>query len=80
MAWNTIPPTEFATTLSGFSKRGIEVVSARGAPYRLQLWAYAPCRLGGVQIDILSLLLSLSGETDDRVRGEIGRLLEEFKW
>ena len=73
-------PTEFATTLSGFSKRGIEVVSARGAPYRLQLWAYAPCRLGGVQIDILSLLLSLSGETDDRVRGEIGRLLEEFKW
>ena len=77
---NMAPPTEYATAISGFSKRGIEVVSARGAPYRLQLWAYAPCRLGGGQIDTLSLLLSLSGEKDDRVRGEIDRLLKEFKW
>jgi len=77
---NDQPPTVFATALDGFSKRGIEVVSSVGAPYRLQLWAYAPQRLGGDGVDFLSLVLSLSGESDDRVQIEIERLMEEYGW
>ena len=78
---NEQPPTEFATALDGFAKRGIEVVSTIGAPYKLQLWAYAPQRLGDKNtMDILSLVLSLSDNKDDRVQIEIERILEDFKW
>jgi hypothetical protein len=77
---NDQPPTVFATAIDGFSKRGIEVVSSLGAPYRLQLWAYAPQRLGGDGVDFLSLVLSLADEKDDRVQIEIERLMEEFQW
>lgn len=77
---NDQPPTVFATALDGFGKRGIEVVSAVGAPYKLQLWAYAPQRLGGDGVDFLSLVLSLADEKDDRVQIEIERLMEEFQW
>ena len=78
---NDQPPTEFATALDGFAKRGMEVISTLGAPFRLQLWSYAPQRLGGKNsMDVLSLVLSLSDEKDDRVQIEIERLLEEFKW
>ena len=38
-------------------------------------------RLGGDSgMDVLSLVLSLGDEHDDRVQIEIDRLLEEFKW
>ena len=77
---NDQPPTVFATALDGFGKRGVEVVSAVGAPYKLQLWAYAPQRLGGCGVDFLSLVLSLADERDDRVQIEIERLMEEFQW
>ena len=78
---NDQPPTVFATAFDGFAKRGFDVVSAIGAPYLLQLWSYAPQRLGGDGgIDMLSLLLSLSDERDDRVQIEIDRILDEFKW
>ena len=77
---NDQSPTVFATALDGFGKRGIEVVSAVGAPYKLQLWAYAPQRLGGDGVDFLSLVLSLVDERNDRVQIEIERLMEEFKW
>ena len=77
---NDQPPTVFATAINGFGKSGIEVVSALGAPYRLQLWAYAPQRLGGDGIDFLSLVLSLADESDDRIQIEIERLMEEFQW
>ena len=78
---NDQPPTVFATVFDGFAKRGFDVVSAIGAPYLLQLWSYAPQRLGGDGgMDVLSLVLSLGDERDDRVQIEIDRLLEEFKW
>lgn len=77
---NVHAPTEFAMPLRGFSKRGVEVVSTLGAPIKLQLWAYSPVRLGGVAVDLFSLILSLRGVTDDRVQIEIDRILEEFKW
>ena len=78
---NDQPPTVFATVFDGFAKRGFDVVSAIGAPYLLQLWSYAPQRLGGDRgMDVLSLVLSLGDERDDRVQIEIDRLLEEFKW
>lgn len=77
---NEQPPTVFATALDGFAKRGENVVSAIDAPFRLQLWAYSPQRLGGDGVDFLSLVLSLSGEKDDRVQIEIERLMEEYKW
>ena len=78
---NDQPPTVFATAFDGFAKRGFDVVSAIGAPYLLQLWSYAPQRLGGDRgMDVLSLVLSLGDERDDRVQIEIDRLLEEFKW
>ena len=76
----TQPPTEFATELEGFGKKGVEILSTQGAPCRLQLWAYPPTLLGGKEIDLLSLVLSLDGEKDDRVRIEIEKLLEEFAW
>jgi hypothetical protein len=31
-------------------------------------------------MDVLSLVLSLADERDDRVQIEIDRILEEFKW
>lgn len=77
---NEQPPTEFATELAGFSKRGYTVIAALGAPVKLQLWAYSPTRLGGNMPDVLSLILSLMDERDDRVRIEVDRILEEFKW
>ena len=78
---NDQPPTVFATAFDGFAKRGFDVVSAIGAPYLLQLWSYAPQRLGGEGgMDVLSLVLSLSDERDDRVQIEVDRILEEFKW
>lgn len=77
---NEQPPTEFATALAGFSKRGYAVIAALGAPAKLQLWSYSPTRLGGDAPDILSLVLSLADERDDRVRIEVDRILEEFKW
>ena len=78
---NGQPPTVFATAFDRFAKRGFDIVSVFGAPYLLQLWSYAPQRLGGEGgIDVLSLVLSLSDERDDRVQIEIDRLLEEFKW
>lgn len=77
---NDHTPTVFATALDGFGKRGIEVISSVGAPYKLQLWAYAPQRLGGDGIDFLSLMLSLADERDDRVQIEVKRLMEEFQW
>ena len=78
---NDQSPTVFATTFDGFAKRGFDVVPAIGAPYLLQLWSYAPQRLGGDRgMDVLSLVLSLGDERDDRVQIEIDRLLEEFKW
>ena len=77
---NVQDPKEFALPLEGFAKRGLEVVSTLGAPYRLQLWAYSPTRLGGTFVDVLSLVLSLRSTTDDRVQIEIDRLLEGFKW
>ena len=77
---NAQPPTEFATELEGFGKKGVEILSTQGAPCRLQLWAYPPTLLGGKEIDLLSLVLSLDGEKDDRVRIEIEKLLEEFAW
>lgn len=52
-----------------------------GAPYLLQLWSYAPQRLGGDGgMDVLSLVLSLADERNDRVQIEIDRILEGFKW
>ena len=77
---NDQPPTVFATAIDGFGKSGIEVVSSLGAPYRLQLWAYAPQRLGGDGVDFLSLVLSLADESDDRIQIEIERLMGEFQW
>ena len=78
---NDQPPTVFATAFDGFAKRGFDVVSAIGAPYLLQLWSYAPQRLGGDGgMDVLSLVLSLADERDDRVQIEIDRILETFKW
>ncbi len=78
---NDQPPTVFATAFDRFAKRGFDVVSAIGAPYLLQLWSYAPQRLGGDRgMDVLSLVLSLGDERDDRVQIEIDRILEEFKW
>ena len=78
---NDQPPTVFATAFDGFAKRGFDIVSAIGAPYLLQLWSYAPQRLGGDGgMDVLSLVLSLADERDDRVQIEIDRILEEFKW
>lgn len=78
---NDQPPTVFATAFDGFAKRGFDVVSAIGAPYLLQLWSYAPQRLGGDGgMDVLSLVLSLADERDDRVQIEIDRILGEFKW
>ena len=78
---NDQPPTVFATAFDGFAKRGFDVVSAIGAPYLLQLWSYAPQRLGGEGgMDVLSLVLSLADERDDRVQIEVDRILEEFKW
>mgnify|MGYP004657427223 CR=1 FL=1 len=77
---NEQPPTEFATALAGFSKRGYAVIGALGAPVKLQLWAYSPTRLGGNAPDVLSLVLSLADERDDRVQIEVDRILEEFKW
>ena len=74
------PPTEFATAHAGFSKRGYTVIATLGAPVKLQLWAYSPTRLGGNTPDVLSLILSLADERDDRVRIEVDRILEEFKW
>ena len=44
---NVQDPKEFALPLEGFAKRGLEVVSTLGAPYRLQLWAYSPTLMGG---------------------------------
>ncbi len=77
---NILTPTEFACPLAGFAKRELNVVSTGGAPFKVQLWAYAPNRLGKTSIDVLSLVLSLRGVTDDRVRIEIDRILEEFSW
>lgn len=77
---NIQSPTEYAMPLNGFAKRNLEMVSTVGAPVKLQLWSYAPTCLGGASIDVLSLILSLRSVTDDRVRIEIDRLLEEFKW
>lgn len=78
---NEQPPTVFATAFDGFAKRGFDVVSTIGAPYLLQLWSYAPQRLGGEGgMDVLSLVLSLADERDDRVQIEIDRMLEAFKW
>ena len=78
---NEQPPTVFATAFDRFAKRGFDVVSVFGAPYLLQLWSYAPQRLGGEGgMDVLSLVLSLGDERDDRVQIEIDRILEEFKW
>ena len=78
---NDQPPTVFATAFDGFVKRGFDVVSTIGAPYLLQLWSYAPQRLGGDSgMDVLSLVLSLADERDDRVQIEIDRILEGFKW
>ena len=78
---NDQPPTVFATAFDGFAKRGFDIVSAIGAPYLLQLWSYAPQRLGGDGgMDVLSLVLSLADERDDRVQIEIDRILGEFKW
>ena len=78
---NDQPPTVFATVHDGFAKRGLEIVSTLGAPYLLQLWSYAPQRLGGKDgMDVLSLILSLSAEQDDRVQIEVERIVEEFKW
>lgn len=78
---NGQPPTVFATAFDGFVKRGFNVVSAIGAPYLLQLWSYAPQRLGGDGgMDVLSLVLSLVDERDDRVQIEVDRILEGFKW
>lgn len=78
---NEQPPSVYATAQNGFAKRGYEVISTLGAPFQLQLWAYDPQRLGGKGgIDILSLVLSLHGERDDRVQIEIERAIEEFKW
>ena len=73
-------PTVFATALNGFGRRGMEVISAAGAPYRLQLWSYAPQRLGVDKIDFLSLVLSLADDRDDPVQMEVERLMEEFRW
>ncbi len=77
---NVHSPTEFACPLEGFAKRGFDIVSTVEAPFRVQLWAYAPNRFGEMSIDVLSLVLSLRGVTDDRVQIEIERILEEFKW
>ena len=78
---NDQPPTVFATAFDRFAKRGFDIVSVFGAPYLLQLWSYAPQRLGGDRgMDVLSLVLSLGDERDDRVQIEIDRILEEFKW
>jgi len=77
---NVQTPTEFALPLSGIAKRGLEIVSTLGAPCKVQLWIYSPTRLGGTRIDDLSLVLSLRGATDDRVRIEVDRILEEFEW
>ena len=78
---NDQPPTVFATAFDGFAKRGFDVVSTIGAPHLLQLWSYAPQRLGGDSgMDVLSLVLSLADERDDRVQIEIDRILEGFKW
>ncbi len=77
---NAQQSTEFACSLKGFANRGLQIVSTIGAPFKMQLWSYAPNRLGGNSVDVLSLILSLRGETDDRVQIEIERILEEFKW
>ncbi len=77
---NVQDPTEFACSLKGFANRGLQVVSTIGAPFKMQLWSYAPNRLGDNSIDVLSLILSLRNETDDRVQIEIDHILEEFKW
>ncbi len=77
---NVHSPTVFACPLEGFAKRGLNVVSTVGAPFKVQLWVYAPNCLGKTSVDILSLILSLRGATDDRVQIEIDCILEEFKW
>ena len=57
-----------------------KIVPKDDARYRLELWHHPPAFLFKDRIDPLSLVLSLSQETDERVQGEIEDVLEAFKW
>ncbi len=73
-------PTTYAMSHRDFTKLNIECMPLQLAPIKLQLWAYSPTLLGGGEIDIFSLLLSLKDEPDERVQSECDKLLEDFKW
>lgn len=72
---------EYAVLSSEALKRkDLVEVPRESASVRLELWSYRPAFLYGDRIDPLSLCLSLSDETDDRVQGEVEEVLEGFKW
>lgn len=47
---------------------------------QIQIWAYDPLVAGGDEIDDVSLALTLAGEEDERVIGQLNKLFEEELW
>ncbi len=73
-------PEIFAVSMTEFRKSGHEVIPTNEADIVLQLWRYRPDFLGNGRIDPLSLMLSLRGETDERVQMAIDEMMEKFQW
>jgi len=46
----------------------------------VELWAYDPKFVSNQNIDVLSLFLSLKDDPDERVQGELKKLLEDQSW
>lgn len=77
---NETIPTEFALQLSAFRRQGQKTYRPETTEKRLQLWLYKPSIFGKVQIDDLSLALTLQQENDERVQTALEEMLENFKW
>lgn len=46
----------------------------------VQVWAYDPLVAGGNAVDDVSLVLTIAGEGDERVIGQLNALSEEELW
>lgn len=73
-------PRAFAISLANARRLRISHIPSDIAPYRLELWHYPPNILGGAQVDVLSLALSLRENTDPRVQKELECLLNQYPW
>ena len=55
--------------------------NAENATARIEIWSYNPYLLGDHRmVDPLSLYLSLSNSSDERVQQQLEQLIEEVKW